>query len=204
MNPWVVFGLGNPGPQYATSRHNVGFMAIDSFLNSLPAPQILDRGERERFLWWKVAAPIQPLILVKPMTFMNLSDEAYKDALGIFRFEPQETLIIYDDVSMNLGKIRIRSKGSSGGQKGIDAILRLLETQEIKRIKMGIGPKPERRALSDFVLEPFTEEELPILKKMVDRVVQLLHMMRRMDFEKALNLFSRQRAQGEADEVQPM
>ncbi len=204
MNPWVVFGLGNPGPQYATSRHNAGFMAIDSFLNSLPAPQILEHGERGCFSWWKVAAPVQPLILVKPMTFMNLSDEAYKEAMGFFRFEPSESMIIYDDVSMNLGKIRIRSKGSSGGQKGIDAILRLLETQEIKRIKMGIGPKPEKRTLSDFVLEPFTEKETPILERMVDRVVQLLQMMRRMDFEKALNLFSRQQALGEADEVQPM
>lgn len=201
MITWVVFGLGNPGPQYALTRHNAGFMAIDAFLKVIPASQIIDSGSGSRLVWSTVSAATSRMILIKPMTYMNLSGEAYEDAMRRFHFQPSESLVIYDDVSMMLGKIRVRQQGSSGGQKGIDSILRLLGTQQLKRIKLGIGPKPDECDLSDYVLQPFSADESVIFHQVLARVSTLLQVVRKAGFDRAVRWLSIQQTQGGINEM---
>ena len=157
----VVVGLGNPGPRYAFTRHNVGFLFLDHLKSKGWKPE-------KFFEWNKTQLDDHEVILVKPLTYMNLSGVAMPYIMRFFQVNVDDIIVVYDDVSLKLGKIRIRKKGSDGGHNGMKSIIQTLGTQEIKRIRVGIGEKPEEMNLVDFVLGEFSEEELVVLQKVFE------------------------------------
>jgi len=162
---FVIVGLGNPGEQYKDTRHNVGFMVIDRLseklnikVNRLKFKALLGEGLLED----------KKIMLVKPMTYMNLSGQSVLEIVNWYKIPKENLLIIYDDVSLDLGKIRIRRKGSSGGQKGMESIIYLLNSEEIPRLRIGIG-SPKDGDLPGYVLQEFSKEEKETLKDVIER-----------------------------------
>ncbi len=170
----IIVGLGNIGDKYAKNRHNVGFMALDAFARSLEKEGIEIRGEENRKLkaiTAKVTYKDEQLLLAKPTTLMNLSGEAVQKILSFFKETPENLTVIYDDIDLPLGKIRIRDKGSAGTHNGMKSIIQALGTNDFKRIRIGIESRgelsPEQQDLSSFVLSDFSEKESQIIQKTI-------------------------------------
>ena len=157
----LLVGLGNPGTRYARTRHNAGFLALDAIAQGFAWKSSLGGlGE---------IASMDGLILAKPMTYMNESGRFVSEISRFYKISPHEILVCFDDLDIPLGRIRIRSQGSSGGQNGMKSIIEHLRTMEIPRLRLGIGPKPPGFDAASFVLSAFKEEE----KKAVDQMVSL-------------------------------
>lgn len=157
----VVAGLGNPGVRYRRSRHNAGFMLVDFFKGFVQGPAWKSwRGIGD---YCSVRTPDgKSVFLVKPATFMNDSGRMVGDFCRFHRIPPESALICFDDLSLELGRIRIRQKGSSGGQLGMESVIRTFSTQDVPRLRLGIGPKPESMDPKDFVLSGFSKEQWKI------------------------------------------
>lgn len=153
---YIIAGLGNPGKEYDGSRHNVGFMTLDTLADRY---QIEIREKAHKALIGKGMIEGNKVILVKPQTYMNLSGESIRSVMDYYKTEPSEFIVIYDDISLEPGQIRIRKKGSAGGHNGIKNIIAHLGTQEFPRIRIGVGEKPPRMDLADYVLSRFPKEE---------------------------------------------
>lgn len=153
---YIIAGLGNPGKEYEGSRHNVGFMTLDALADRY---QIDIREKAHKALIGKGMIEGNKVILVKPQTYMNLSGESIRSVMDYYKTEPSEFIVIYDDISLEPGQIRIRKKGSAGGHNGIKNIIAHLGTQEFPRIRIGVGEKPPRMDLADYVLSRFPKEE---------------------------------------------
>ena len=153
---YIIAGLGNPGKEYAGSRHNVGFMTLDELADRY---NIDVREKAHKALIGKGMIEGNKVILVKPQTYMNLSGESIRSVMDYYKTEPSEFIVIYDDISLEPGQIRIRKKGSAGGHNGIKNIIAHLGTQEFPRIRIGVGEKPARMDLADYVLGHFSKEE---------------------------------------------
>jgi len=152
----VIAGLGNPEKDYKGTRHNVGFETINklSFDNNIP----INRAKfRAHFGEGRLAG--QKVLLAKPQTYMNLSGESIRDILNFYKLTPESLIVIYDDVDLPLGDIRIRERGSAGSHNGLKNIIYQLETDEFIRIRIGIDPKPPGWDLADYVLSRFSKEE---------------------------------------------
>ena len=150
---FIIAGLGNPSAQYEGTRHNVGFDVIDRLSEKY---NISVDSKKHRALIGKGIIDGQKVILVKPQTFMNLSGESIRSIIDYYKVDPeQELLVIYDDISLDVGQLRIREKGSAGGHNGIKNIIDQLGTQVFPRIKIGVGEKPKGYDLADYVLGHF-------------------------------------------------
>jgi peptidyl-tRNA hydrolase, PTH1 family len=162
----LIVGLGNPGSKYQETRHNVGFEVIARL-----ARQFGSGAARAKFQGEVLEAKIrgQRVLLLTPLTYMNESGASVLAARDFYKIENPDLLIVCDDFNLPLGKLRIRSKGSAGGQKGLDDILRRLGSEEIPRLRIGIGAPPEGRDVPGYVLSRFAKDELPIIKDMLDR-----------------------------------
>lgn len=153
---YLIAGLGNPTKEYDKTRHNVGFSVIDILADQYR----IDVSEKKhKALCGRGVIEGQKVILVKPQTFMNLSGESLREVSDYYKIEPQDMIVIYDDISLDPGQLRIRLKGSAGGHNGIKNIIAQLGTQEFPRIKVGVGAKPPRMDLADYVLSRFSPEE---------------------------------------------
>lgn len=157
----LIAGLGNPGAEYMASRHNAGFLAIDRLLQVLPSMGEMVRGCSGQL--WQGRFRGQSLRLLKPLTFMNLSGESLLQAQQQFGLSPSEILVIYDDLDLPVGTLRLRETGSAGGHNGMDSIIQSLGTVHIPRLRIGIGQEGARRRQVDYVLSDFTAEELPLM-----------------------------------------
>lgn len=157
----LIVGLGNIGPKYTFTRHNVGFMLADSIAinNNLEYRE----NSRLKCLMTNLRNGIDDYLIIKPTTFMNLSGEAVRAVMDYYKIQVEDILIVYDDLSLELGKIRFRANGSDGGHNGIKSVLQHLGTQNVARLKIGIGPQPNIPS-EVFVLQNFTKEELEVLK----------------------------------------
>lgn len=153
---YVIAGLGNPGREYEGTRHNVGFMTLDALADKY---NIDVREKAFKGLIGKGVIEGNKVILVKPQMYMNLSGECIRQVMDYYKVDPAEFIVIYDDISLVPGGIRIRKKGSAGGHNGIKNIIAHLGTQEFPRVRIGVGEKPARMDLADYVLGRFPKEE---------------------------------------------
>ena len=159
----LVVGLGNPGIRYQWTRHNAGFLAIDTLAARCGCA--IDRSKFQALVG-EATISGRRVLLMKPQTFMNLSGDAVEAAMKFYKLEPSQLLVISDDVSLDVGKIRVRKNGSAGGQKGLNNIIEALGTQEFPRIRVGVGQKPTPEYdLADWVLSVFSPEQREHLTK---------------------------------------
>lgn len=167
MSGWLVVGLGNPGPEYRETRHNVGFRVVDRLiegLNARPASSL------PSFDLWNAVRPEGEIYLIKPMTFMNLSGVAVSDFLQFRSLPLSRIMIVFDDVALPLGSLRLRPSGSGGGHRGMSHIIDALGSTDIPRLRLGIdAPRRPGQPLRDFVLEPFGPAECQLVNRLVDR-----------------------------------
>ena len=156
---WLVVGLGNPGQNYARTRHNVGFRAVDALAEKLGVK--IDRA-RFRGLTAQASAGGEKLLLLKPQTFMNNSGLSVMDAARFYKLPPERVLVLFDDISLPVGRLRIGADGSAGGHNGIKSIIAMLHSEEFPRVKIGVGAKPHPDYdLADWVLSTVSKTEWP-------------------------------------------
>jgi PTH1 family peptidyl-tRNA hydrolase len=162
----LIVGIGNPGPEYAKTRHNVGFRVLDALAKRLNVSK-----QEARFRGVYAVAPIGDLKvgLLKPLTYVNLSGQAVSEAVKKLNLQPEQILVVLDDAQLPLGKLRMRPKGSSGGHKGLQSIIDALQTEEIPRLRVGIGSPPEGVDMVTFVLSPFEDDEELVIGEAVER-----------------------------------
>ena len=162
---WLIAGLGNPGDNYAKTRHNVGFRAVDALAEKLGVK--IDRA-KFRGLYAQANYKGKKLILLKPQTFMNLSGLSVADAARYFKLPPERVILLFDDVSLDVGRLRVRAEGSAGGHNGIKSVIGTLNSQSFPRVKLGVGAKPHPDyELADWVLSNFTKDEDKIIRSVV-------------------------------------
>ncbi|MBN2395604.1 MAG: aminoacyl-tRNA hydrolase [Candidatus Atribacteria bacterium] len=187
----LIAGLGNPGYQYQFTRHNIGFRVVDAFL-------IKNQAKKKK---WKavfdselmdIRFKEECIIFVKPMTYMNLSGQALEKIVNYYTIDPGQLLIVYDDIYLPLGRIRIRCKGSSGGHKGIDSIIQFLKTDEIPRLRIGIKNDAliQNTDYATFVLSNFLNEEEKLLKSTIDRSVRAIEDILDFGYEYAMREYN--------------
>ena len=186
---FIIAGLGNPTLQYEGTRHNVGFDVIDAIAD---AYNISVDYRKNRAIIGKGIIGGQKVILAKPQTYMNLSGESIRGLVDYYKIdEESELLIIYDDVSLDVGQLRIRKKGSAGGHNGIKSIISHLGTDVFLRIKVGVGEKPKQYDLADYVLGHFSKEDRELMEEGYKRAVKAVEMMVTGDTEAAMNVFNK-------------
>ena len=185
---FLIVGLGNPGPKYEFTRHNAGFLCMD-----LLAQQLGVKIDRIKFksVVADVAIEGSRCILMKPQTFMNNSGEAVRDAANFYKIPPEHIIILFDDISLPPGKLRIRRKGSDGGHNGIKSILYLLGSDQFPRIKLGVGAKPRPDYdLADWVLSTFQKDELSRMKEAMEKACEAVPLLVREETDRAMNLYN--------------
>ena len=182
----LIVGLGNPGPKYASNRHNAGFQCLGRF------------AERHglRFSFYRFRTSLaegtvlgRHILLARPLTFMNESGQAVGPLVRHYRLGPEGLLIVYDDVDLPLGKIRLRARGSSGGHRGLDSILRHLATLEVPRLRLGIGRPPHGDTVS-YVLSDWQAEERPVMEVAYERAVEAIDCFLQEGITAAMNQYN--------------
>jgi len=159
--PQAVLGLGNPGEEYRDTRHNLGQRVVDALARSLHQPfgrvgaAMVAHGE------WRG----QPLLLIKPVSYMNVTGSVVAQVAHRLEFGPADCILVYDDIDLPLGKVRVRMKGSAGGHKGVRSVLDALQTEDVRRVKIGVGRPATRSDIGDHVRGGFTEEERPVVDR---------------------------------------
>ncbi len=185
---YLVVGLGNPGAPYRNTRHNAGFMAVDRLLESYPP---LKEKERFKAQTFETVIEGKNVLVIKPLTFMNLSGEAVRKAMSFYKIPPQKLIVLFDDISLPLGKIRVRPSGSCGGHNGMRNISELLCTENIARIKIGVGDKPHPEYdLTKWVLAVLTQEEKSQLSAALNNAVGAVKTIITKDIQTAQSMFN--------------
>ena len=183
----LIIGLGNPGKEYDKTRHNIGFEAIDAIAN---AHNISVNKSKFKGLFGEGFIGTSKVILVKPQTYMNLSGESITAFISWYKVDPKDILVIYDDVSLSLGLLRIRQKGSAGGHNGIKSIIQHHGTNEFQRIKIGVGEKPQGWDLADYVLSRFSNSEMKLMDTTMEDVAGATQMIIEKGIQEAMNAYN--------------
>jgi len=183
----LIVGLGNPGIRYAKTRHNVGFWVIDELSRRWSIPV---NREKWRAEVGEGVVRGEKVVLMKPLTYMNLSGEAVRPAIDWLKADLEELLVIYDDLDLPPGQVRLRLKGSSGGHNGMKSIIQHLETDRFKRIRIGIGRPHPGMSVPDYVLSPFSKEELDEILKAVNQSADAVGCWLEEGFLQAMNKFN--------------
>ena len=186
---FIIVGLGNPGREYENTRHNIGFRVIETLAEQERIP-VLEK--KHRALIGKGYIGGQKVILAKPLTYMNLSGECVRELVDYYKIdEKEDLLIISDDISLAPGQLRLRKKGSAGGHNGLKNIIAHLGHEEFKRLKMGVGEKPEGWDLVDHVLGHFSKEDNKEIDKAVEEAADAVRMVLNDGIEAAMNHFNK-------------
>lgn len=186
---YVIAGLGNPGRKYENTRHNVGFDVIDLLAEQY---NINMNIKKHRAVCGTGVMEGVKALLVKPQTYMNLSGESIGRLVDYYKVDPEnELLVIYDDISLPPGQIRIRKKGSAGGHNGMKNIIRHLQTEVFLRIKVGVGEKPKQYDLADYVLSRFSKPEMEEMKEGYKKAVHAVQRLLEGEIEAAMNEYNR-------------
>lgn len=183
----LIFGLGNPGSRYAATRHNVGFDTITALSDkyNIPLREMENKG-----LCGKGRIGAERVILVQPQTFMNLSGDCVRSFMMFYKVTEEDVIIIYDDINLDPGKLRIRGKGSAGGHNGIKSIINQIGTQVFDRVRVGVGAKPASWDLADYVLSRFSQEEEPLIREGIGRAVEAVETLIDEGLNAAMNKFN--------------
>ena len=185
---YIIAGLGNPGSKYEKTRHNAGFQVIDRLAEQY---HIEINQRKHRALCGSGMIQGTKVLLVKPQTFMNLSGESIREAVDFYKVDPQEELlVVYDDISLNPGQLRIRKKGSAGGHNGMKNIILHLGTQVFPRIRVGVGEKPPGSDLADYVLGHFSGEEEKQMEEAFCRAAQAAGVILSEGPDRAMNQYN--------------
>ena len=167
---WLIVGLGNPGKEYAYTRHNAGFRALDVLAQRLNC-----KVDKSKFqgLYGQTSLGGRKLFLLKPLTYMNLSGQSVLQLSAYFHIPPERIIVLFDDISLPPGRLRIRANGSAGGHNGIKSIISQLGSQEFPRVKIGVGAKPSAdRDLADWVLSPFSAQDEKALAYSLEKAAE--------------------------------
>lgn len=193
---YIIAGLGNPGREYENTRHNAGFASLDA-LAKRHGIELTTR--KFQALTGSGYIDGQKVLLVKPQTFMNLSGESVAELLHYYKIDPEEELlVIFDDISLAPGNIRIRKKGSAGGHNGIKNIIAMTGTENFKRIKVGVGEKPAGWDLADHVLGRMSEEDRAAFEEAVKESVKAVEMILEDEIDQAMNDFNRKKRESQS------
>ena len=185
---WLVVGLGNVGDQYEGTRHNVGFRVVDELAERAGVPV---QKLKYRALTNTAEVGGEKVLLMKPVTFMNLSGEAVRPAADFYKIDPDHVLVISDDVSLPVGKLRVRRSGSAGGHNGLKDIIRHLGTDQFPRVKVGVGEKPHPDYdMADWVLGKFQGEDKKIIDQAVEKAADAVELLLRQGVDKAMSRFN--------------
>ena len=186
---FIIVGLGNPTNEYNGTRHNVGFNVIDAIADKY---NIAVTERKNRAFCGKGIIAGQKILLAKPQTYMNLSGESVRGLVDFYKVDVEtEVLVIYDDVSLDVGQLRIRKKGSAGGHNGIKSIIQHLGTENFPRIKVGVGEKPKEYDLADYVLGRFSAGEREIMEDSYQKVIEAVGLILQDDIDGAMNRFNK-------------
>ena len=185
---WLIVGLGNPGEKYERTRHNVGFLVVDALAERLGVPV---QKLKHRALTNTVRLAGQKALLMKPVTFMNLSGEAVGDAARFYKLPPERVLVISDDTALPLGKLRLRKGGSAGGHNGLKSIIQHLGTDQFPRLRVGVGQKPHPDYdLADWVLGKFQGEDKKAMDAAIQRAADGVECLLKEGLDRAMNRFN--------------
>ena len=186
---YIIAGLGNPGSKYEKTRHNMGFRVIDLLAEKYHIDMNM---KKHKAVCGTGVIEGMKVMLLKPQTFMNLSGESIREAVDFYKIDPEtELIVIYDDISLAPGNLRIRKKGSAGGHNGMKNIILHLGTQVFSRIRVGVGEKPAGWDLADYVLGHFSGEELAIMKESLEKVCGAVELMLEGDVDAAMNQYNK-------------
>lgn len=167
-NMKLIIGLGNPGKQYDYTRHNIGFEVIDALAKEWNAPLT---NAKFNGMYATVHRPEGKVILLKPLTYMNLSGESVRPLMDYFDIDVEDIIVIYDDLDLETGKLRLRQKGSAGGHNGIKSLIQHLGTQQFNRIRVGVNRPPAGMKVADYVLSKFSKDDASVVTEAVDKSV---------------------------------
>ena len=189
---YLIVGLGNPTAKYEKTRHNAGFDVIDAIADKYGIELNLRKGKAFCGTGYIEG---QKVMLAKPQTYMNLSGESVRELVNYYKVDPEsELIVVYDDISLAPGQIRIRKKGSAGGHNGIKNIIANLGTDHFMRVKVGVGEKPKNWDLADYVLSPFTKDERPLVNLAIEHAAKAIEQMLNGDVDAAMNEYNRKSA----------
>ena len=189
---YLIAGLGNPGREYENTRHNAGFASIDRLAEK---NHISIDMKKFQALCGTGYIGGQKVLLLKPQTYMNLSGESLRAACDFFKIDPeQELIVIYDDISLAPGQLRIRAKGSAGGHNGIKSIISHLGTQVFLRVTVGVGEKPQGWDLADYVLGHFSKEEQQVMQESFDRAADAAAALLSEEVQQVMNEYNTHKA----------
>lgn len=194
---WLITGLGNPGRDYVDTRHNVGFMITDLLAETFP---ISCRHDEDNYHSRQISIQNQKVLLIQPQTYMNCSGLAVEEIMHTYDESPEHLIVIYDDLDLAPGRLRIRSRGGHGGHKGVKSLIEYLDTNEFIRIRIGIGrPQADtlqsapllREDIVDYVLQPFQHEEYTTVKEVMQEAVKAIELIVEGQVAMAMNLYNR-------------
>ena len=186
---FLIAGLGNPGKQYERTRHNMGFDAIDELIERHRIPQ---GGIAHKAMYGKGIIEGEKVILAKPLTYMNLSGDSLREFVNYYKLDPEsELIVIYDDIDLDPGQLRIRKQGSAGGHNGIKDLIQKLGTQKFIRIRVGVGAKPKDWDLADYVLGHIPGEERKLVDEAQERACKAVETILSEGVDAAMNEFNK-------------
>ena len=195
----LIIGLGNPGSEYVGTRHNVGFEVIDAVAQRLGwvSPGEFNRRAKSAFdslavdgLLTRTDGGVEKLVLMKPLTFMNVSGKAARAAMDFFKLTPAEVLVIVDELALPAGRLRLRPDGSDGGHNGLKSIQQMLGTNQYPRLRVGIDAPPPQMAGKDYVLGRYTPEQKPLMQAAVDKAAGCVTIWADEGIVRAMNRFN--------------
>ncbi|EGC82350.1 aminoacyl-tRNA hydrolase [Anaerococcus prevotii] len=184
---YCIVGLGNPGLKYENTRHNAGFLTIDYLANKFG---IDVKKSKFKSLYGQGVISGQKVMLVKPQTYMNNSGEAVREIINFYKFDIDKLIVIYDDIDIEFGTIRIRKKGSAGTHNGMKSIIYQIQDDKFPRIKIAVGKKPEYMDLANFVLSGFTEKEAEVIREEIKLASDSIETMIESSIDMSMNKFN--------------
>jgi peptidyl-tRNA hydrolase, PTH1 family len=195
--PYLIAGLGNPGPEYTWTRHNIGFIVLDRLAERLGAS-----WKRESKWQGAVAKTADSHWLLKPSTYMNRSGDSIQPVAAYYKIPPERIVVVFDDLALPLGRLRLRANGSAGGHNGAQSAIERLGTDRFLRVRIGIGAGPG--SMVDHVLGRFQTEEMPVVAEVVDRAADAVECLLARGFEAAMNKFNSTNSKKETNHEKPV